>query len=209
MFALKIYKMNKSYLPLAIVFSLLLFACSTNKEAYKIINLNIEEQKTQECDSIDIVLLSSKFDSLFFNYYQKERIDALKGQGYGSLFDWNDKNKKWIIDENDINYYKENLKKQKQVIFELNKFKNNSMFVSLVDFPIYNIYDNFQKNKEYSKRISNSHYIYTYSLPIFNKSKTNAVLTLVDAISGIRINYIYIKEKNEWKLSGKTSYSLE
>ena len=105
-----------------------------------------------------------------------------------------------MFSEDDINY----MLKYKNESFKLDKnaLKTNKV-ITLVDFHLYK--DEIEKNKDVTKQIINCNYLYQFSAPIFNKNKDKAVIMKKFFSINKKVFYIFIRNKSEWILIGRSN----
>ncbi len=176
--------------------------CVLKKNPYKIIDKVLDSDSSIDCDSTSVILETSKFDKNFFKYYENFRLRVINNNhpSYHPFITWLDKKNEWLFSEDDINY----MLKYKNESFKLDKnaLKTNKV-ITLVDFHLYK--DEIEKNKDVTKQIINCNYLYQFSAPIFNKNKDKAVIMKKFFSINKKVFYIFIRNKSEWILIGRSN----
>ncbi|WP_395045280.1 hypothetical protein [Flavobacterium sp.] len=176
--------------------------CVLKKNQYKIIDKVLDSDSSIECDSTNVILETSKFDSDFFKNYENYKLKVINTNfhDHHPFITWLDKKNKWLLSKDDINY----MLKNKNGILKLDKnVLKTTKVINLVNLPLYR--DDIEKNKDVTKQIINCNYLYQFSKPIFNKNKNKAVIMKTYFSQNYKNFYIFIKEKEDWIMVGRSN----
>ena len=184
-------------------------SCRTINREFEVLSVAVNQNyNKQECDSMDLLKNTFKINNSFLKSYLTEKADMEKGMiSTSHVFNWIDKNEKWILSSTDISFFEKEIQKVNSFKIDIKKIKNDNIKIFLVNETRYN--DAIALNKEITKRITNCRFFYQYSTPIFNKENTISILSRKEVLLN-QINYfIYKKVDKNWKLIGFTQLYSE
>jgi hypothetical protein len=199
---MKLIVVKIKLITLIVLACLLFYNCASKKEKISLIAKTIDIDYSNECDTTSLIYTTLKFDTTFFKYY-KEAESKFKKNEFPSnnpYITWIDNKQKWILSDEDINFMLKN--KSKLVFIKKNEIKSNKIIV-LTDFPVFK--NSVEKNNDFTKQIINCNYLVQFSLPIFNKENSKAVLMCKSIYSGYYTYFIFVKEKKEWIFVGNSN----
>lgn len=195
-----------------IIFSFISCASNNDADAYKIMDIVVEDLKdpylNEKLKSIDLVNYSSCLNKEFVEHLRNYMLNR-KQISSSSTLDvyWASKNDEFILSEYDMKFMIKELSKNNKIKWDINKLNSEFIQINLFEYP--NIMDNCKKlDEEREKRIKNKSPLFLISAPIFNKSKKIAILKLNYVYLNITNTYIFKSEKGKWKLIGRAPYSL-
>ena len=192
---------NKFILTLFLV-CLLFNSCASKKEKFDLIAKTIDIDYSSECDTTKLIYTSLKFDNTFFKFY-KEAENKFKKNDlpfHHPYITWTNDEKKWLLNENDINFMLEN--KSKIIALKKNNIKSKKVIVLtyLPDFK-----NSLEKNKDLTKQILNCNYLFQFSLPVFNREHNKAIVMCKSISNEYYTYFIFIKDKKEWIFIGNSN----
>lgn len=198
--------MKNILILLILIISLNITSCNVRKSVYKVISKGLVNNASIECDSTDLIMITTKFDYDFFSHYKLDEHRKNNDNLYNHhpYLTWLDNNQKWILDDFDIKSMMNTT--SKIVLLNQKKIVSNQI-INLVDFPLY--INEIEKNKDVTKSIINCNYLYQISLPIFNKKNNKAVVMIKSINFNITTYYILFKKNNEWYVAGQTNNYTE
>lgn len=193
----------------------ILFSCSTNKENYKLINdLLIENEifrsfndfeKGSNWNVIDSILLSDKNNSIneISNYsLDWDSLNYRNAFYHGVKIIWVDSNKKISLSKSEMDYLRSQMTNE-TLNYRQKYIKSKSIIVIDKD-SIFN--DNYEYSYVKKKKV---YLICNFTKPIFNKSKTLALIGFYTSTNsrlyngGIKNSMLILKKVNHhWKLVG-------
>jgi hypothetical protein len=182
--------------------TLFLFSCSAKKD-YEVTSAFLNDLKkpfsNQDIDTLEIVNYSSILPKSVLESYLERKTEKITCADCQKIV-WVNPNYNWILEENEIYFMFDELKKNEKLEWKSSKLKTKITKIKIVEYPQFQ--DNYNKDIEVQRLIKNERYIALISKPIFNKKKNIALISCdMILLPGFGRTKIYVKEDNKWVLA--------